>query len=118
MPRISTELSELAGQWQVIETFLLLQSLGGGGQIVAANPLRWALWIAGGDTSFNTGWSLTVSTLASVSATSGIILTPADKLLRLNYRESGALCQQAWFFNAQNASSTTWIQVFQTLSVP
>lgn len=108
--RLAAQLAELGGQWNVVETTPPPSNTVGVTQIAAANPLRYALVFALCQGSAPPPVNL--STLETVSASSGLVLTQYNPILTLSYRDFGGLVQMPWYvFGGSGPGQITIIEI-------
>jgi hypothetical protein len=78
------------------------------GQVAAQDPTRWAILFS----VPVTGQVANVSTRGTVTSAQGIRIDASSPPLWLNFRDVGALVQQAWFTTFLGTSGLTVIEVF------
>lgn len=111
--RLAEQLTDLGGQWNVVESTAQGTGAASGQLVVVANPLRFGLVM--GITGQNISGNTFVTTLQYAAAGTGIILNSSCPSLWLSYREYGALVQQAWY--AQTSTIGAIIEVIEILLV-
>lgn len=111
--RISRALSDLAGQWQVIESRVVCNK-NQLATLCAANPLRWALWANVPAVSQGTLVSLGVGTNAAIVNTIAPDLSVHPIGTGIVYRQWGGFVQQTfygWFFGVAASVTATVVEV-------
>lgn len=117
MSAISEALSPLPPQFNVVESNPAYAGQPTQVQLVAANPLRWALVISAPIDKLNQN---SVESWVSINPNSvkgfvGIKLTASNPSLMLTFRDYGSLVQQAWFGSSATDSGTGGWEVIEVL---
>ncbi len=111
--RISTALSDLAGQWQVLES-RVVAAKNALATLCVANPLRWALWVNVPASSQGTLVNFGIGTNPALVNTIAPDLSVHPVGSGIVYRQWGGFVQQAfygWYFGTAVNITATIVEV-------